>query len=135
MAHNFPVPDEVQLGKLIVSVYKRTPVPVISRLNRIEERLARTLPPGKTRHKVNKIYWWIVLLLTGGMATAAWWVSDIYNESSKPHDNQTMNINDAVTQHADTPAKPELQQEQAKPDLQSESLHRNDTPVIYQREQ
>ncbi len=60
MAHDFPVPDEAQLERLIVSVYKRLPDPEFPRLNRIEERLARNLPTGKTRRKANTIPWWIV---------------------------------------------------------------------------
>ena len=132
MAHDFSVPDEVRLGQLIVSVYKRMPEPEFARLNRIEERLARTLPRGTTRKKVNKTHWWIVLLLTGGLATAAWWVSDVYNDNLQ--DNQTMNIKDDVSQPADTTARPDLQEQQVR-DVQPDASDRKDTPVIYQREQ
>lgn len=135
MTHNFPVPDEARLEHLINRMFVKLPVPEIIRLNRIEERLSRQLAINRPKYPVNKIPWWIVLLLTGGIATAAWWAGDLY-DSIRVHDKQTMNMNDDDTQHADTPASPELEQDQqVRDDVQPEASDRLESPIIYQREQ
>jgi len=133
MAHNFPVPDEAQLERLLVSVYKRMPDAEITRLNRIEDRLARNLAASKSRHKVNTIPWWIVLLLTGGIAAATWWMGNRYNDAIKVNDNDVTNIRDKDLPQATAPGHPESPQEQAS-DIERAESDRKESPIIYQRE-
>ena len=138
MAHNFPVPDEVQLGKLIVSVYKRTPVPVISRLNRIEERLSRKLATGKPKlqRDVNKIPWWIVLLLAGGFATAAWWAGERLYYSQKPVTPHEKSIEEMgkQTEHPGSDSTGDDGVTGKGDEQEDLSRFQKETPVIYQRE-
>lgn len=134
MAHNFPVPDEAQLERLIVTVYKRMPDAEFPRLVRIEERLARNLSPGTSRRKVNTIPWWIVILLTGGIVVAAWWAGDLFNDITRIEDNSAIQGKDKTMHHADIPGKTELPLEQ-EPVIQRDGSDRKDSPIIYQREQ
>ena len=131
MAHNFPVPDEVRLERLMVSVYERMPRAEITRLNRIEERLARKLLAVRPRRKVNTIPWWIVLLLAGGLATAAWWAGERWLGTSTPLSNETPLIDPGMgiapghdSVKADTNAEPGEQT----------TTRDGKSPVIYQRE-
>jgi hypothetical protein len=135
MAHDFPVPDDGRLERLIVSVYKRMPEPEFSRLDRIEERLGRALPPVQTRRKVNTIYWWAVLLLTGGLATAAWWASNIYNDNRRIREQQETMIRNDIRQPDYGAGVPGTGQTQEETGVPSASPGREDSPVIYQREQ
>ena len=135
MPHNFPVPDTEQLERLIFEVYDALHEPDMARLTRIEERLIRRLKTAGPRTSVNKLPWWIVLLLAGGFATAAWWTGEQWFKKSvpipvedhlKPADDIKGNV-----QGPDEPAN------KSKPDGQTEeqtSIEDNKSSVIYQRE-
>ena len=132
MPHNFPIPDEASLEKLVMSVYERMPVAEISRLNRIEERLVRKLALQQPSGHANKIPWWIVLLLAGSFAAAAWWAGDIYNAVTNGDDNIT-NRQDTVLQQRETPVHPDADPEN-QPAIQENQDVNKQSPVIYQRE-
>ena len=99
MTHNFPVPAEARMETLIAVSYKAMPAADRQSLMRIEERLLYKLKTRRPEQKSNKIPWWIVLLLAGGLATAAWWVGEQWlgklepipvEEQLEPSENEKM---------------------------------------------
>lgn len=72
MRHRFPLPTDAEIEKLITQVYEGMPNPDQSRLSLIESKLLQKARKNKSQKNLNKIPWWIVLLLAGGLATAAW---------------------------------------------------------------
>ena len=71
MAKRFALPDDARLEQLIAEAFDRSPAPEVARIRKLGRTLEQGLPP-KSGSSVNKIPWWIVLLLCGGLATAAW---------------------------------------------------------------
>jgi len=108
------------------------PEPEFPRLARIEERLSRNLPPRTSRHKVNTIPWWIVLLLTGGIAAATWWVGNGYNDAIKVNDNDVTNVEDEAIPQATAPGRHDSQEQVH--DSQHDESNQHESPIIYQRE-
>ena len=132
MNHNFPAPEEAQLEKLIVSVYERLPVAEISRLNRVEERLVRKLALKKTERKVNTLPWWIVLLLAGGIAAAAWQIGEILsNRGGKPDTEEQRASSNVINQDKSGVEDKEHISNQQKNDT---NINNGNSPIIYRRE-
>ena len=134
MAHNLPVPDEAQLERLLVSAYKRLPEPEFPRLARIEERLSRNLPPRTSRRRVNTIPWWIVILLTGGIAAATWWAGNRYNDVIKVNDNDVTNVKDKALPLPQAVGPGRHDSREQAHDSQHAESDRQGSPIIYQRE-
>ena len=136
MAHRFPVPDETQLERLVVSVYENLPVAEIARMNRIEERLSRKLATGKPKlqRDVNKIPWWIVILLTGGIAAATWWAGNRYNDVIKVNDNDVTNVKDKALPLPQAVGPGRHDSREQAHDSQHAESDRQGSPIIYQRE-
>ncbi len=127
MSHRLPTDAEIE--KLITQVYEGMPSPEQSRLSSIESQLLKNIKINKEKN-LNKIPWWIVLVLTGGFATAAWWAGEVWfiNEDEKQQQEQLNLMNESRTgMNTEQQNKQELQKE-------NESYQRGDTPVIYQRE-
>jgi len=70
--NKYPVPGDDRLEILIKEAYDYMPGSEMARIYQLEERFGHYLRAEKPRSAMNKIPWWIVLLLTGGIATAAW---------------------------------------------------------------
>lgn len=135
MRHNFPVPDEAQLERLLMSVYRRMPDPEFRRLNRIEERLLHRLKTGSPEQKSNKIPWWVVLLMAAGIAGAAWWAGEKWfgkPETQPARVEKYLSEGVRMKEHASEPSGADL-----KPDKETQennSFEDKKSPVIYQRE-
>ena len=134
MAHNFAVPDETQLERLISKVYAAMPGPEQTQLNRIEEWLACAITLNKSRTHVNKIPWWIVLLLAGGFATAAWWAGERWFGGTEPVslDNQ-LQPSEKEKMMGHTLDKPGMKSDADGPP-EKQMPEDNKSSVIYQRE-
>jgi len=131
----YPLPSDARLEHLIRESFDQMPGPQMARLEQIEQRLQTTLSRQPSCNKANKTPWWIVLLLTGGIATAAWWAGELLQTDSAV-DTQTDRYErsifgaDGTTGVEDQPPASDetVPQRQQEPDLGRGS------PIIYQRE-
>lgn len=130
MSHSFPLPDTECLEQLISRGYKTMPGPDRSRIINIEERLLRKLRTSKPERKLNKIPWWIVLLLAGGFATAAWWAGEEWFSIPLKESGPMV-----IPQPAEMlPSQIPKQAENTVSEPIDETFNHRDTPIIYQRE-
>ena len=136
MAHRFPLPDDADLEKMIGQAFDIQYRPESERINRIEEHLLHKIKRRKPENNLNKIPWWIVLILTGGFATAAWWAGDkLFNVDREIKMNKEMN-----SRSIDSIMKPESKNIDEKIKIEgkiqkNDVIQENDSPIIYQREQ
>ena len=134
MSHKFSLPDESGLEYLITQAYESMPIADQSRLSLIESKLLQKTRKNKDQKNLNKIPWWIVLVLAGGFATAAWWTSNTLF-----HDEETEQII-KIEEHGYDYKKQEINnhsmQNETNKDTPSQSDLDSDkrSPVIYQRE-
>ncbi len=130
MTHNYPLPTEAELENMITQAYESMSIPEKSRLSLIESKLLKEADKNKPQKNLNKIPWWIVLVLAGSFASAAWWAGEVWfvNENEKQQQEQLNLMNESKT---GMNTEKQNKQEQHK---ENHSYQRRDTPVIYQRE-
>lgn len=80
MAGRFPLPAEGGIEKLIAEAYGRLPGPEPARVTQIAERLASHRP---SRHRVNRLPWWIVILALSGAAAATWYAGETWRSGAR----------------------------------------------------
>ena len=131
MTHKFTQPTDIGLEKLITRAFESMPEAEQSRLSLIESRILRETEKNKQK-KLNKIPWWIVLLLAGGFATAAWWAGDliISEQNKKITEKQNTGSGNIDSRQVEV----EKNEPETNDEKTNENYQDNDSPVIYQRE-
>lgn len=128
--NKYPLPSDQRLELLIREAFEQMPGPDMRRVNQVQSRLARTAATSKPFKKPNTLPWWIVLVLTGGLVAAAWWVGDYLMYSGEqtmeypfPQDGVITGTDDATGTNV-----PELPQ-------RTEPVIERESPIIYLREE
>jgi len=131
----YPLPSDTRLEHLIRESFDQIPGPQMARLEQIEQRLQTTLSRQPSCSKANKTPWWLVLLLTGGIATAAWWAGELLQIDSAV-DTQTdryersiFGVDGTTGVEVHPPGR-----EETAPPQQQEPDYGRESPIIYQRE-
>ncbi|MFQ5659810.1 MAG: hypothetical protein ACE5GZ_05245 [Gammaproteobacteria bacterium] len=131
----FPVPDAGRLESLIAQAYEHTRGPDAARINEIAGRLSQRHPVRPGAAFMHRIPWWIVLLLAGGLATAAWWAGDVLLTKTGETGKKHVISQPAARLHQD--GKNAVQKSR-KPESGNDETQATDTkesPIIYRREQ
>ncbi len=129
MKHKVPVPEIETLESLIAPACDALPGPDPERMRAIRDGMNLAFVRTGSQKTVNRLPWWVVLLITGGLATAGWWAAELIHEG---------------TGNADQENYPEIETIRPAPRMQGE--HRSskpvdpanrppdESPLIYQRE-
>jgi|GEM_PF-3248787 len=133
MTHNYQLPTEAEIENLIAQVFESRPNPEQSRLSLIESKLLQKARKNKYQKNVNKIPWWIVLVLAGGFATATWWAGDLLKgeQNTEIIDKQPVSSDKISERQYDSNDT----EDAIKKNTQYDENHEDkDSPIIYQRE-
>ena len=132
MTHKFTPTTDIGLEKLITRAFESMSEAEQSRLSLIESRVLRETGKNKQK-KLNKMPWWIVLLLAGGFATAAWWAGELI------FDKQNIEISDKPAVSSDKIGNKQFELNRDEPqteqnEQENKVYEEKDSPIIYQRE-
>ena len=133
MMHRFPLPTDAEIEKLISQVYEGMLNPEQSRLSLVESKLLRETKKNKPQKNLNKIPWWIVLVLVGGFASAAWWAGELLIH------RQNAEITDELLVPNNMTNERELNMNGTKTTTENKEQDNgiyedNNSPIIYQRD-
>lgn len=132
MTHNYPLPTDSEMESLIVHVYESMPVPEQSRLSLIESKLLRGAKKSRSEKRLNKIPWWIVLVLAGGFASATWWAGEQWLGNIDASDKALEKT--VIKTKRDETNKEKAVMPDNKIKEQANDNVNNKSPVIFQRE-
>ena len=127
MKHSLRAPEIDELEGLIALACDGIPGPDPVRMQTIRDGLILASARTRSHKSMNKVPWWAVLLLTGGLATAAWWTGQQWRGGDQSDNSQvetkSMNRLPETRKQFVSPATPIDQVTPAE-----------ESPVIYQRE-
>jgi hypothetical protein len=127
------MPDERDLEYLVAQVFESMPSADQSKLSVIERRLLQKAMRNKRQNNLNKIPWWIVLILAGGFATAAWWAGDLFiDKQSAENIDVQLYSNDRVNEKQSEVN--EVRTNSEGNEQEKEIYENRNLPIIYQRE-
>jgi len=132
MFHKFASVTEAELENLITQVFEKMPSADQSSLSVIESKLLLKAKRNKEK-KLNKIPWWIVLVLVGGFASAAWWAGELLIH------RQNAEITDELLVPNNMTNERELNMNGTKTTTENKEQDNgiyedNNSPIIYQRD-
>jgi cytoskeletal protein RodZ len=129
--HKYALPTELELEKLITQTFENSSVADQVKLSVIENRILLEAKKNKEKN-LNKIPWWIVLVLAGGFATAAWWAGDFINDRQNTEITNKQSVSsDKISERKNNVNDVESYEYNRQND---ETHEDRESPVIYQRE-
>lgn len=128
MKHNIPAPETNDLETLIARAFDTVPGPDHLRMQSIRDALNHATTGTRSQKSLNKLPWWTVLLLTGGLATAGWWAGKVWFGGADP--DQTTLVE--MVEEMQAPIVHEKNTPVVPPEENGRQMY--DSPLIYQRE-
>ena len=133
MTHKFSSPTDSEIEELITQVFEGMLKPEQSRLSLIETNLLRETRKNKSQKNMNKIPWWLVLVLIGSFASAAWWTGNLFidKQNMEISEKQTISSDKINERHSGINS---IETKTESNEQKNRVYEDKDSPVIYQRE-